>query len=136
MSQARSQRLIAFSASTVLWSPPFTCPDGHIVLVKSAAFWNVGAAESQVQVAVALPGASIVVPVYAAAVPVNTPHAWEGWHVLNPGDTVALYCGAAGTSGWLSGAILLGGPQFPPVQRADVNVLPSFPGFFGTPERS
>jgi hypothetical protein len=125
---ARSQVLIAHASIGNEYSPTFTCPDSHVVLLKAAQLFNTtSAAIRVVLIAGLIPGGgnANLVDLNLAA---GATYYWDGWAALNPGQYCAVYTAAAGIYEWVSGAILSGGPQFP-IAGAQLGLLSdtSFP---------
>ena len=110
----RSQRLLALHSVAGASSASFVCPDGTVTLVKSASFYNnTGAALPTVELALNTGDNAVPIYLVATSLAANTGSEWNGWQVLNPGDYV-LANASPGADIWVSGAILMGAPQFPP----------------------
>jgi hypothetical protein len=110
---ARSQSLIVWNSTTNAVSGRFTCPDNHIVLVKTAYFTNNGTVAADIYLYFTNEPQSVTITVHIPAVAVGAVANWEGWIALNPTDSVVAYCATPGVDMWISGAILGGAPQFP-----------------------
>lgn len=128
-SLARSQRLIGFVSTLANDYRRFTCPDGHVTLVKSAVAYNGSAGSIAYSVQVIGPGMPSALILASGTLATLTSAKWEGFVTLNPADFVQVVLSAAGASTWVSGAILSGANQFPPAGQATTK-----PGDGGPPE--
>lgn len=106
----RSQSLLAFKSGSGALQDSFTCPGGMITLVKSAAFYNSDTASHTLDIELRTSAAAVIVTLYTGSLAAGATAAWDGWHVLNPGDLVVVTLGGASMSAWVSGAVLLGTP--------------------------
>lgn len=113
----RSQRLMAVHTTTSPTGFAWTCPDGYVTLVKAVGFGNTGSATGKVVVQLRTPAAAVIVTVFSQDLAPNTSANWQGFHCLNPGDTLFLSLEAANLNGWASGAVLSGPPQFPAIAQ-------------------
>ena len=115
---ARSQALMTYTSSQANDSRAFTCPTGHVTLVKSLAVVNQGAAAGHVYAYALHTG--MAQPAYLLSVDVALGQivTWAGFIALNPTDVIAVLCSIANMSVWVSGAVLSGPNQFPPVTQA------------------
>jgi len=114
----RTQCLLRRIGTTAAGQIGFTVPAGTVLLVKSFYVQNASAAAVTNQLSVQTAGGGGVLYLYGASIAASTFATWQGWIALNPGDAVVWVYGAAGQSGWLSGAILQGPPPFPPAVTA------------------
>lgn len=121
----RSQRLLAFVSTAQGPSPVWTSPPNFITLLKSADFYQEAATTIYCRLIVRAVEVNVQHVVVAQTLELGTPYHWDGWIVLNPGDSLWTFADAAGVESWVSGAILAGPPQFPPASREVVNQLPS-----------
>lgn len=130
----RSMRLLAWHFTAAGTSPVFTCPADCVTLVKSAYLFNAGAAPVDGSIGVGQGTFNLsIVPVQPVAI--NAVIEWAGWTVLNPGEY--LYAGSSGADliVWISGAVLLGPPPFPPGEQADPVVFLEMPVVLPAAER-
>jgi len=123
----RSQRLLAFSFTEAGNSPAFQCPADHVTLVKGVAGVNQSATAARFSVVLVVEATNVTVSVSVREIPTATDFAFDFWVVLNPGDLVFVQTDVAPATVWLSGAVLRGGPQFPPAELADPLVWPPAP---------
>lgn len=126
---ARSQRLIGFHSIADNDAHAFTCPENCITLVKSAAFFNQNTVAGRAYLAVQLPTGGVNLTLIDEQLPSLGLKVWEAWIVLNPGDMVVAILGVTTMIAWVSGAVLTGGPQFPPGAQLE-------PGFEPLPVRA
>jgi hypothetical protein len=110
----RSQRLIGVESTGVGDYAGFTCPPDTVVLVKSAFFWNHAPIAASASLSCSVDGTANITYLVYETMDVNAGFAWEGWAVLNPGDAVFVSFDTGGLTAWVSGAVLLGAPPFPP----------------------
>jgi hypothetical protein len=120
----RSQVLLRHQADVAEVSGVWVCPDNFITLVKYARLANTGSAAAVVQILANSPDLASVFLVWMMTMQPQTQEEWNGWFVLNPRDSIEVYCGGAGVQVWLSGAVLAGPPQFPPALRQSPRVEP------------
>lgn len=119
----RSQRLLSWSSTGLGFSPAFVCPADHVTLVKSAFYQNAINAPRTVLLINSHPGGATIT-VDAVELASAAYGRWDGWIALNPGD--AVYCHADGDAVLVTvyGAVLLGGPPFPPAELRQPRVVP------------
>ena len=121
----RSQALIQWNSDNGTYTPVWTSPAGYITLLKSAYFYNGGAAAADVTLNLASGNGNVgIFIVLRANMPSQSETFWQGWLALNPGDQVFAAATAVGVASWISGAVLAGGPQFPIAAREVVEALP------------
>jgi hypothetical protein len=121
----RSQRLLYWAATAAQQTgPAWVCPDNTVTLVKTIHSFNPTAIAADALVLARVPTANNVL-LAQFSVPANQATTWNGWIVLNPGDAVWPFANAAGQAFWFSGAVLMGGPQFPPATRDSPAVEPN-----------
>jgi len=121
---ARSQCLIQWDSVASGFSGRFTCPDGHITLVKAFTIYNPTLTEANVSLIVQNAGFGVgVYPVREVLASLAAKH-FDFWVVLNPGDSCIIACDIDGVGCWVSGAVLVGGNRFPPATRAEADQVP------------
>jgi hypothetical protein len=118
--------LIRVVSSSPGASATFTCPEGNVVLVKSATFSSNATAVADCFLLVASADSTVLVTPIRAQLEAGASLHWDGWQVLNPGDYVGCYLGESAINAWISGAVLMGPPPFPPTTqlRDAVQALP------------
>lgn len=85
----------------------FTCPDDHIVIVKSVEAQNHAVVSALVSTNTQRSGGGDPhVTMLEATINSGQAGAWSGWRVLAPGDQVWLYADQADVDVWISGAEL------------------------------
>lgn len=109
----RTQALIEFHTPTAAGNISWTCPAGHITIVKSFHAYNSSATAVSINMDVIPSGGQFQLYGSIQTVQPNTHFEWNGWIVLNPGDIVQVVTGGAGACAWVSGAVLVGSPTFP-----------------------
>jgi hypothetical protein len=115
MTLPRSQRLLSFqSGSAAGTSGTFTCPDGHITLIKSGYFHNGTSSAVTVTWLTVTKDGAVGLALVLEDVAAGATLTWSGWIVLNPGDHTFFSLSGGATSGWISGSVLAGPNQFPP----------------------
>jgi hypothetical protein len=124
---ARSQRLLAYRSTATQNSPAFFCPQGYITLVKDANFYNGAAGATLIQLTLSTGDNTVQIHLLEATLASTATAHWQGFATLNPGDYVFAYMGGALATVWLSGAILVGPPQFVPGERAIPRIVPALP---------
>jgi hypothetical protein len=112
--QARSQRLIGHVSVTVPDTSRFTAPDGHVVLVKSAYYYNGATTPVQVILYATFPGATTSTYLQDTTIEPAALANWEGFVALNPADSISVYASDANVAIWVSGAVLSTTNQLPP----------------------
>lgn len=111
---ARSQRLVSFRSPNDAWfGPSLFCPVDRIILVKNVSVWNNGATASIIQVS-AITALSVYAMAYKESLAAGAHANVDVWIALNPGDQIAVYTEKAQCFGWVSGAVLNGGPTITP----------------------
>lgn len=113
----RSQRLIAFVSAAGGGSNVFIVPDGQTVIVKSILYANAATATITGRVNFYIKDGSVQVALMVTQIAAGDSAYRDMWVVMNPGDRVGLYLSAGPGSGWLSGSVLAGAPQIPPVNN-------------------
>ena len=111
----RSQNLIRWHGTAPGNSALWLSPNGYVTLVKSAQFWNEGAAAVTVQLICGSQADAIAIKPFIQEIQPGATAAWEGWVVLNPNDYVYVYANGGSLYAWVDGAVLAGPNQFPPV---------------------
>lgn len=113
----RSQRLSGGISSGQGNYAVWGTPAGTVTLIKSLYLFNGGAAAVPVnwRFHESTNGSELEVAVFNLAP--STPQRWDGWIAMNPNDYMYLFIQGATVSWWLSGAVLLGAPPYPPVER-------------------
>jgi hypothetical protein len=106
---------MAFHATGPGYGGGWTCPAETVTLVKSLYIYNRGTASANIEFLALTHLATAQFIILHEAIATTTSFAWEGWLVLNPGDSVNVSTDAADVSFWLSGAVLLGPPPYPNV---------------------
>lgn len=103
----RSSQLVYFTtAATRPLYETFTVPPSAIWLVKSMYVYNAAPTASLISVWVAKPPPSERIIMLEATLDSGAYSSWEGWFVLETGDTITPY-GAAPLITWMvSGAVL------------------------------
>src|SRR4029453_12494392 len=119
-------RLLAWHFSAAGNSPIFTCPPDCVTLVKDALVYNSGSTPATVNVQIGGGGFNLIL-IQATALAGQAYAQWEGWAVLNPGEYVFSGADGAGPVIWVSGAVLLGPPPFPPGEQAEPLVFLNVP---------
>ena len=109
----RSQVLIEHPSSTISYSGRFYSPAGYVTLVKSAYFYNSSTASMTIWLEASSADGSVAFPIQIITVAAGASAGWQGWFVLNPGDSVIVNNIGSGLWAWVSGAILNGPNQFP-----------------------
>ena len=109
----RTQALIEFKSTAGTTNLTWTCPAGHITIVKSFYAFNSAAAALTINMDVIPSGGLWQLYGTQQTVQPNASVSWQGWLVLNPGDIVQVVMSAAGGVAWVSGAVLVGSPTFP-----------------------
>lgn len=113
----RSQCLIRYQFTGNGYSSYFTCPDGYVVLVKSAYVENAAAESITAKLIAATAVGGAALHIWQADVPTVSSLDWQGWIALNAGDRVQAYLSAGVSAIWVSGAVLSGNAQFPAATR-------------------
>lgn len=83
-----------------------TCPDGHVILVKSIMVVNNAAIAQVIQISFQRPADGTFVTPFRQNLQPNTSSNLDMWGVLEPGDNLYFAPGAGGVQLWVSGAIL------------------------------
>jgi hypothetical protein len=120
----RSQRLFDFAVTGPGFSPRWVCPANTVTLVKSLYVYARPGAEAQVTLIAQDAGFDVGAYLFHEVVALDTVARWDGWCVLNPDDSVIVSVETGVVDGWLSGAVLLGPPPFPPATRESPRVEP------------
>jgi len=123
----RSQSLIRFVSTGPGLSPIWASPAGYVTLIKSLFVWNRADVESAVDLNLLTGDTASSMTIVHLVVPSTENASWDGWAVLNPGDSAFLGFDAVNVHVWLSGAVLAGGNQFPPATREQPTQLPGNP---------
>jgi len=108
--------MIQFESTGAMSSGVWTQPAASIALVKSLHMVNYDTTAHILQMTVKAVGMANGFLMQSVSVPPSTHQEWNGWFVLNPGDTMYLHADGPGLVGWVSGAILMGDPPFPAVK--------------------
>jgi hypothetical protein len=101
----------------------WTTPPGYVTLVKSIVVHNSGSVASDVHVYVRTQPAEAT-QYWFESLPPGTSRVLEPTLALNPGDGVWVFHFGASLNAWISGAVLVGEPQFPPATREGPQQLP------------
>lgn len=110
----RSQALVQFYSAAAGQTAQFTCPANHVTLVKSFYAYNPETQAAQAALTVTTPRFPAWLYVANLDMQGTNGLSWEGWVVLNPGDSVFVTTNGPNIRGWVSGAVLAGAPQFTP----------------------
>jgi hypothetical protein len=110
----RSQVLIEVHSTTAGNDGTFQCPPNCVTLVKSLYVHNGDTAQQGYLFRLYVASASWSIPLKQESLQTNTEGAWEGWAVLNPQEYVQIHLNGPNMYAWVSGAVLLGPPPFPP----------------------
>jgi hypothetical protein len=120
----RSQRLVSFTSTAAAQiSAIWTCPASCVTLVKSCLVWNNAAAAGDIILIASSTSGTQIRHIFSQLA-VGVTAEWNGWIALNPGDVTYLFASEPGQHGWISGAVLLGPPPFPPAEGTALNPLP------------
>jgi hypothetical protein len=120
----RSQRLVSFvSTAAATISGIWTCPANTVTLVKSCWVWNNAPAAGDIILIVSSTNGVQLRHIFSQLAAGATAD-WNGWIALNPGDVCYGYLSAPEQHIWISGAVLLGAPPFPPAERSDTKPGP------------
>jgi hypothetical protein len=117
----RTQKLIELHSTTAAVSAAFQCPANCVTLVKSAYFYNQSSAASIATLRLLPVGVAWALYLLNETLQQNALGSWQGWVALNPGDLIQIELTGFPMAGWVSGAVLLGPPPFPPA----VTLLPA-----------
>ena len=111
----RSQALLQWVSAGSAYSGVWASPAGYITLVKNIVVWNQSAGPLDARVHFV--NASGGTQVWRSMLQIATYDTVDAtvWIVLNPGDQMFAYASGDGLNFWVSGAILAGPPQFPPI---------------------
>jgi hypothetical protein len=86
----------------------YTCPVGIRTILKSASIGNFSGGSTVVGISIIPNGTTDhYVLVFDVALPNNSVELYDLWVVLNPGDEINLYAGAAAVNALFSGTELL-----------------------------
>lgn len=110
----RSQALIRWASAAAGSSPSWSTPDNCVTLVKSIFITNQDPASHTVLVRIGSADAGTGQTVYQKSLATGEVVWFEHWFVLNPHDFVYVNTDGPNTLVWVSGAVLLGPPPFPP----------------------
>jgi hypothetical protein len=93
-----------------------TVPAGMTVLIKDAIASNRSGGTANTIIYVRSPDTLVTVDLINASIPEqNAPVQWNGWVVADENSTINAYCDRTGVHIWLSGSLLQGVAQLPPV---------------------
>jgi len=117
---------MVFVSAAAESSPVLVCPAGHVILVKSLHVNNQHDAAASVQIWLAATEPAFSGATYTVTdIPPNTGVFAEFWFVLNPTDSLYMYCYAPNMHLWLSGAVLFGSPMLVPPVKVRAEGLPA-----------
>jgi hypothetical protein len=127
---ARSQRLLFAQVSAGSNSPAFTCPAGHVTLVKEMTTSAAPGAGCVAHLLFVQATTGNGMYLHTATVPAGNTEEHVLWVAIHPGDVVYVF-GETGTSFvFVSGAVLAGPPQFPPAELAAPLHIPPLGALF------
>jgi len=110
----RSQVLVKYLSVAGGKDQTFVVPDNCVVLLKAAAFQNQGSTAANIALRLWDKTAGMLVELFTKSLAAGETYEWAGWEVLNPADVVWPVTTAPSVAVWISGAVLLGPPPFPP----------------------
>lgn len=122
----RSQALIQYHGTAAGTSGAFSCPQGYIVLVKSAHYQNNTSTATDVRLLIGLLRVPITMIGPVVNVPANAQAEWNGWFVLNGGDYIQVQTMTAACDALVSGAILAGPALFAPATTLVRDPVPAW----------
>jgi len=121
----RSLVLVVHSSAAQEYSPAFQCPVNTVTLVKSITLQNRNAVPAVGRVYVSKGPGNPNINFFDETLPATSSASWTGFMVLDPDYTVGAYLDQANMDVYISGAVLLGPPPYPPAAGGAAGTLPA-----------
>jgi hypothetical protein len=103
----RSTQLGAYHSTAAATPIVYTCPNGWRTIVKSAYVDNQSASTLHYTLIFGCQRAGVGITLTTGPLETNTQSGWDGWLVMDAGDTLSVYMQDAGMAIVVSGTLLL-----------------------------